>query len=362
MGEGDASSAANGQRVGSLDREHLKFGVLLNMGAGLGSTPEAVFDLTLEQGTTAEQLGYDELWVTEHHFIGFGINPSAPTAAAFLLGRTTRIAVGTAVALSPLYHPIDLAERAALLDQLSYGRFMLGLGRGGYRRDYDVLGVDLARWDDEPRASAQRLLDVWTPRSASTAGDIVDVQPPPRTRPHPELLLATSSDPGIEFAARNGLALQHYFATPAAARVAVEARYRELSGEDHPSPEHLHTLIVIVDGAPDRRDQLAAALRRSFRDGDHPAVPQAINRHVGPDGNPVDRNEMATLVAGSAIVGAPSQVVDELGSFIEATGARRIAVYHEAIADPVTTMTSLRDFALLVAPQLRVRVEPSEVA
>ncbi|HEX2285999.1 MAG TPA: LLM class flavin-dependent oxidoreductase, partial [Mycobacterium sp.] len=251
------------------------------MGANLGTTPEAVFDLTLEQATAADQLGYADLWVTEHHFIRFGINPSALTAAAFLLGRTNRVRVGTSVVLSPLCHPIDLAERAALLDQLSHGRFELGLGRGGYRRDYEILDVDFARWDDEPRASAQRLLEVWT--GPGTDGTAMDIQPPPRTRPHPPLLLATASDSGIDFAARNGLALQHYFATPAAPRVKVESRYHELRGETGSHPEHLHTLIVIVDGAPGRRDQLAAALRRSFHDGDHPLVPQAPNRHVGPD-------------------------------------------------------------------------------
>jgi alkanesulfonate monooxygenase SsuD/methylene tetrahydromethanopterin reductase-like flavin-dependent oxidoreductase (luciferase family) len=348
-----ASPAANGQQadVRASDEQHLTFGVLLNMGAGLGATPEAVFDLTLEQATTAEELGYAELWVTEHHFIRFGINPSAPTTAAFLLGRTSRIRVGTAVTLSPLYHPVELAERAALLDQFSDGRFILGIGRGGYRRDYEVLDVDFARWDDEPQASAQRLLDVWTqPTSMST--DVVDVQPPVRTRPHPELLLATSSAPGVEFAALNGLALQHYFATPAGPRVELEARYRALRGEDRAMPEHLHTLIVVVDGTPDRRDQLAAALRQSFRDGHHPLVPQAPERHVGPDGEPLNPDTMAKYVAEQAIVGSPSQVVDELGRFIETTGARRIAVYHEAIADAATTMKSLNDFAVHVAPQL----------
>lgn len=326
--------------------DRLAFGVLLNMGANLGATPEDVFDLTLEQATVAEQLGYGELWITEHHFIRFGINPSSPTTAAFLLGRTSRIKVGTAVVLSPLYHPIDLAERAALLDQFSHGRFMLGLGRGGYRRDYEVLEVDFARWDDDPQTSARQILDLWT------QADPVEVQPPVRTRPYPQLLLATSSPAGVEFAARNGLALQHYFAVPAEPRVRLEAQYRELRGQDGAIPEHLHTLIVVVDDARDRRDQLEAALRTSFHDGDHPALPQAANRHVGPDGKPIDWNAMATLVANLAIVGSPNQVVDELGRFIETTGARRIAIYHEAIADRPTTMKSLQDFALLVAPQL----------
>ena len=72
----------------------MRFGVLLNMGATLGATAADVFDVTLAQAELAEDLGYDDLWVTEHHFIRFGINPSALTAAAFLLGRTRDIHVG----------------------------------------------------------------------------------------------------------------------------------------------------------------------------------------------------------------------------------------------------------------------------
>jgi alkanesulfonate monooxygenase SsuD/methylene tetrahydromethanopterin reductase-like flavin-dependent oxidoreductase (luciferase family) len=332
-----------------------RFGVLLNMGAILGPTPEAVFDTTLKQAEAAEQLGYEDLWVTEHHFIRFGINPSALTAAAFLLGRTNRVRVGTSVVLSPLCHPIELAERAALLDQLSDGRFELGLGRGGYRRDYEILGIDFAQWDDEPWGSAQRVLDIWKRRGTandSTPSDVVDVLPPPRTRPHPPLLLATASDSGVEFAARNGLALQHYFATPAVPRVQLENRYRQLRGEIGATPSHLHTLIVVVDGTTGGRDQLAAALRRSFHEGDHPLVPQAPNRHVGPDGKPMNPDTMAKYVADHAIIGSPSQVVDELGGFIETTGARRIALFHEAIGDAATALKSLQDFALVVAPQL----------
>lgn len=325
------------------------FGVLLNMGAGLGPTPADVFDLTREQAAAAEQLGYQELWVTEHHFIRFGLSPSAVTTAAFLLGTTSRIRVGTAVALSPLYHPVHLAERAALLDQLSRGRFMLGLGRGGYRKDYDVLDVDYTRWDDEPTATGQRILDLWTTR------DNVEIQPPVHTRPHPELLLATSSPAGIEFAAHHGIALQHYFGTPVQPRVQLEARYRELAAHSDPTPAHLHTVIVIVDDAPDRRAQLEASLRTSFHDGNHPTVPQAVDRHIGPDGKPADWAAMANMVANNAIIGGPDQVVDELGRFIAQTGATRIAVYPEAIGDPATTMRSLEEFATRVAPQFGAR-------
>lgn len=318
----------------------MRVGLLLNLGANLGASAGEVFELTRRQVAVAEDAGYHDVWVTEHHFIDFGINPSALTSAAFLLGCTSRLRVGTAVVLSPLLHPVDVAERAALLDQWSGGRFDLGLGRGGYLRDYEVLGVDTARWDDEPEATVTALLDLWR-------DDDTLVRPAPATRPHPPLLLATSSERGIACAAANGLALQHYFAVPAEARVAVEARYDELRGDVAvPAPDHLHTLIVVVAGDVDgTRARLAAALTESFAAGDHPHVPHAPERHG-------DRAALAGFVAEGAIVGPPARVVDELGAFVERTGARRLALYTEAVADATATLDSIERFAADVAPQL----------
>lgn len=341
------------------------FGLLLNLGANLGPTPDAVFDLTLRQAERAEELGYHDLWVTEHHFIGFGINPSALTTAGFLLGRTRRLRVGTAVVLSPLLHPVEVAERAALLDQWSGGRFDLGLGRGGYVRDYEVLDVPTERWDDEPGATAATVLDLW----AGGAVDGTTIEPSPRAPSGPPLLLATSTGGGLAFAARHGLALQHYFSAPVEARVKVEARYAELRAEagaeangasTDAAPAHLHTLIVVVTDDPaGTRERLAAALVESFIAGDHPMVPQAPERHVGPDGKPYDRTAMAHAVAKGAIVGPPAEVVDRLGAFIEATGARRLALYAEAVADPAIALSSIERFATDVAPQLARTTAPA---
>ena len=291
--------------------------------------------------------------MSEHHAIDFGLDPSALTTAGYLLGRTSRCRVGTAVVLSPLLHPVDLAERVALLDQWSGGRFDLGLGRGGYVRDYELLDLDPARWDDEPEASVTALVDLWAEGS--------ELRPAVRSRPHPPVLLATSSDGGLDAAARHGLALQHYFATPAEARVAVQQRYDERRGDDAgPAPAHLHTLIAIVTDDPTGvRERLTAALTESFAAGDHPKVPQSPDRHLGPDGKPLDSATMARYAAAGAILGPPAQVVDELGAFMEATGARRLAIYHEAAADAALTLSSIERFATEVVPQLTPAPAPS---
>ncbi len=334
------------------------FGLFLNMGANLGSTTEDVFRFTLTQAELADDLGYHDLWVTEHHFIPFGINPSALTASAFLLGRTKNLRVGTAVALSPLYHPLDLAERTAVIDQFSGGRFDLGIGRGGYLKDYSVFSIDTARWDQEPDATAEVLLNAWQHREVGSHNphfcfDHVAVQPPPFTKPHPPLYLATSSERGIAFAAEHGLGLQHYFATPAQQRLKVETQYRDLYRSIQAPPAHVHTLITLITDDEKRvRCRLTEALTKSFQDGDWPAVPQSKNRHVDQDGNPLDRRAMAAGVAQSALIGSPEQVALDLKRFMAQTGARRLVLYMEAVAEVDTTLTSIQRFATEVIPLL----------
>ncbi|MEM7409639.1 MAG: LLM class flavin-dependent oxidoreductase [Myxococcota bacterium] len=339
-------------------RAACRFGLFLNMGANLAARPEEIFAFTLEQADLAERLGLHDLWLSEHHFIPFGLDPSALTAAGFLLGRTRRLRVGTAVVLAPLLEPIDLAERAALLDQMSGGRFDLGLGRGGYLRDYEVFGVDTKRWDEEPVRSLSTLLDLWSGneerRARVDVGGAMRVEPQPFSPQGPPLFAATSSPGGLAFAARNGLPLQHYFAMPAQGRVAVEAQYEKERPDAVDPPEHLHTLIVHVTSEPDRdRERLREALTTSFQDGDWPAVPGAEGRHRDADGNPVDRAAMATGVADGAILGDPQQVAEALRAFIDTTGARRIALYAEAIADREATLASIERFAKEVAPRLQ---------
>ncbi|MYA19834.1 MAG: LLM class flavin-dependent oxidoreductase, partial [Chloroflexi bacterium] len=137
----------------------MQFGLFLNNGIFEGVDDARALALTVETAELAEELGYDELWVTEHHFIEYGVCSSAITLAGFLLGRTSRIRVGTAVTLAPLVHPVALAEQTALNDQLSGGRFDLGLGRGGYELDYQVFGVPPMRWTTEIEATLEAVID-----------------------------------------------------------------------------------------------------------------------------------------------------------------------------------------------------------
>jgi len=96
----------------------------------------------LERAEEAEKLGFEAAWCTEHHFFADGYLPQPLTWCTAVAARTDHLALGTAVIIAPLHSPIDLAEQAAIVDQLCGGRFQLGLGAGYVPREFEAFGTD----------------------------------------------------------------------------------------------------------------------------------------------------------------------------------------------------------------------------
>ncbi len=162
-------------------------------------------DLAVE----AEDMGYDTIWLTEHHFVEDGYSPSMMPLAAAIAARTKKIRIGTFVLLMPLHHPLHVAEQAATVDVLSDGRFDLGLGQGYRPQEFE--GFNVARSERSSRLSegVEIIRRAFTEDGFSYEGKHYTVRnvtlyPKPVQQPHIPIWIGARSRKATERAARNG--------------------------------------------------------------------------------------------------------------------------------------------------------------
>jgi alkanesulfonate monooxygenase SsuD/methylene tetrahydromethanopterin reductase-like flavin-dependent oxidoreductase (luciferase family) len=177
--------------------------------AGSRSFPD-LYAETLELIESAEALGYDAAWFTEHHFVPEdGYLPSPLVLCAATAARTRRIGIGTGVLLAPFYHPVRLAEDCAVLDNLSNGRFMLGPAIGFKPDEFAGYGVDRRRRGRLTDEILEIVIRCWTEDGFDFDGEFfrlrnVRVYPTPVQKPRPQIWVGGVAPAGIRRAARFG--------------------------------------------------------------------------------------------------------------------------------------------------------------
>jgi alkanesulfonate monooxygenase SsuD/methylene tetrahydromethanopterin reductase-like flavin-dependent oxidoreductase (luciferase family) len=107
----------------------------------------------------AEELGFDKVWPTEHHFTDYSASPDNTQFLSWVAARTERIRLGTGAVIVPWNDPLRVAEKIVLLDHLSGGRAVLGLGRGLARLEYDHFGIDMSESRDRFDEASRMIVD-----------------------------------------------------------------------------------------------------------------------------------------------------------------------------------------------------------
>lgn len=172
-----------------------------------GRAFEVLYQETLRQITWAETLGFDSVWLTEHHFCADGYTPSPLVIAAAIGARTQRMRIGTNLMLLPLADPVRLAEDAATVSILTDGRFDLGIGLGYRQLEFDHFGRKLSQRPSLMEEGVEILRQAWSGNPVRIAGkryriDGIPVTPVPR-RP-PRIYVGGMTEPAIARAARIG--------------------------------------------------------------------------------------------------------------------------------------------------------------
>ena len=109
------------------------------------ATPDyEVYRQELKLAGLVENLGFESIWAVEHHFTDYTMCPDVIQFLSYMAGRTQRIKLGSMVVVLPWHDPIRVAEEISMLDNLSDGRMILGIGRGLARVEYDGFRLNMA--------------------------------------------------------------------------------------------------------------------------------------------------------------------------------------------------------------------------
>jgi alkanesulfonate monooxygenase SsuD/methylene tetrahydromethanopterin reductase-like flavin-dependent oxidoreductase (luciferase family) len=231
----------------------------------------------LELSVQAEDFGFKYVWASEHHFLREYSHMSAPEVfLSFVAARTRRIHLGSAIfnITAPVNHPVRTAERAAMLDNLSHGRFELGTGRGSSTTEMFGFGITEADrtkelWDE----SIREIPKMWRDGFYSYEGDSFSVPPrelfpKPVTKPHPPLWVACGNPGTFEKAGRMGLGVLCFtIGAPSELAKLIEV-YKEAVQKAEPVGDFVNDNVMCVTHLscmPDREEAFELNTRINMR-------------------------------------------------------------------------------------------------
>jgi alkanesulfonate monooxygenase SsuD/methylene tetrahydromethanopterin reductase-like flavin-dependent oxidoreductase (luciferase family) len=334
----------------------MRCGVFVLAGRFPGQADGEVLARSVDAVVAAEVAGFDDAWFAEHHFMPYGVCPSAVTFAAFAAGRTSRITVGTAVSVLSTTHPVALAEQVALVDQLSGGRFRLAVGRGGPWVDLEVFGTGLDRYERGFAEGLDLLLSCLTRERVRADGDRfvfreVPMVPRPRSGLGRSVAVACTSPATVELAAERGLPMLLGMHIGDEEKVEMVAHYAEASRAAGRDPDGVaHIAAVLAQVADDRREAkrvLEAAMPGWLADGFAAHVP--IDDGPRPVRDPVAYTE---LLCSLHPVGSPRECVDRLRASAERTGIGHVIMMVEGSGDRARTLDNICRLGRDVLPHL----------
>jgi alkanesulfonate monooxygenase SsuD/methylene tetrahydromethanopterin reductase-like flavin-dependent oxidoreductase (luciferase family) len=331
----------------------MRFGVFLITGRFPGQEDAAALRRTVEAVRAAERAGFDDAWLAEHHFMSYGVCPSAVTLAAHALGRTRSIEIGTAVSVLSTAHPVALAEQWAMLDAVTDGRFRLGVGRGGPWQDLDVFGTGLPRYETGFEESLDLLLRSMRGSTVAAEGEHfafreVPMVPRLRERDRPPVLVAAGSAGSMRIAAERGLPMLLGMHAGDEEKARMVEKYGKV-GIDHVS-------TVLCQVADDRKAavrQVRAALPGWLNDGF--AAHVTVDGRPGPSRDPVAYTDELCRIHP---VGSPEYCVEVLDRGMRRTGVSHVIMMVEATGAPESTLANIERIGAEVLPALRASAVP----
>jgi len=325
----------------------------------------------LAEAELVEQLGFDAIWISEHHFAGEAVYGDALVFGAAIAMKTQRVLLGLGVVEMALHNPVQLAIQTALLDNLSRGRLIVGTGRGSNYNAYEYVGFGTNVNEGIQRLpeAEDLLVKAWTTEALDYHGQYWQVtfpavRPRPYQKPHPPLARACLSDTSIMEMARLGrpVLLRGRSVVGVEANIRLYTDTMRAAGFDEASVERaLEQTWVWYEAHLAETDEQAfaeflpqfqqasqyiAGMRERWNPKDLtlPKPPPPLPRSAYGPTPGRETNE--------SLVGSPQRVIAQL-TLLREVGVRNLMLTNRGLMSPEQTRTSLRLLSEQVMPAMR---------
>ena len=365
----------------------MRFGMFFELQMPKPWSPNAESDTfwnAIEQVTFAEEMGFERVWLVEHHFLAEFAHSSAPEVTlAVMADRTSTMRLGFGVVLTPVHHPLHVAARVATLDILSHGRVDVGVGRTKGPYQLNPFGTDVSQSHSMMLETLDCLPGMWTQEVFSHEGKhwsipAREVIPKPVQKPHPPLWMACTQEDTFKLAGELGLGcLVNTLGGSDKTRALINTYYKAIENPD-PAGDFINKQVVASSigfcGENDNRARQKGAevagwyLEQSKKrftlewSGVDPAlVPSDYQFYVqgGARGASQDPQQQAPptpdqlLAGGGYCVGDPDACIRVIEDF-ESMGVDEIMpIFQAGHATHEEVMTSIRLFGRYVIPHFR---------
>ena len=275
----------------------------------------------LDEVVRGEGLGFDSVWMEEHHSVVNHYWPSPLPVLAGFATRTSRVTLGTDILVAPFYHPVRLAEDIALLDVMSGGRVVLGAAIGYKPDEFALYGAQLEKRGARFEEQLAIVKGMWTQEVFSFKGEHYRVEgklePKPIAKPHPPIWIGGWGDITLRRAAT--LADNWIPGPTAELGRLLEGKEqflanRRAAGLTAPITEWPLTRDVIIADTDAEARQLAlrhimVSYRKEYAGGwKHPFIDASI------------ATDLDTVKKDRFLIGSPDQVIKDLRPFVEQYG------------------------------------------
>ena len=313
----------------------MTFGMFTDFHVRGGNTQAESFDESFDQVMAAEKLGFDTVWLAEHHFSPERAVLASPMiVASAICAKTERIRIGLAVQVLPLTNPLRVAEEAATVDHISKGRFEFGIGRSGLTRYYQ--GYNVQYEESRPRflEALAIITKAWNQEQFSYAGQFnsyenVTVVPKPLQQPHPPITVAVAGEDTFPLIGSMGHSIFVSMNTPKEQlinRLAAYTKSRKEAGIEDPGGISIRVPVYVAETRDKAHSEPEESARHALAYAAQELSQTAASAEAATRMHRMANTPYSEILANRVLFGTPDELVERLNILQEELGINGIVM------------------------------------